>query len=609
VCSMQSQCKETSSDAVRMLPACDWVAGSHTHFEIEYTAGPQGIAPGGAVTVIFHHALLSLDSDWQTTEPDREGYIRVAAHEDDNLAVEWFNWRPESMEIARGASGHCRHGVIARILQTPIEPGGKIRFLFGTPANGVRIPIYTCEDNEIRVLADPDGSTPFECVGTACNSILAGPVHHLFVTAPATLAAGGKADVHVRAEDEYHNVASDCEVSVNISGAPGVPDVTAKLNEGIARVDIPLAEPGVYRFTAESESDEGGSHLSARSNPVVVTDKAPEYHVYWGDIHGHTQHSDGLGTDADYYLAYGRDAADLDVCGTADHAYREPAREASARFNEPGRFVTIWGWEWAAREPGRLDRNIYCFSEDEENFKGWPATTEGFWQALEEAYGDNHDRRVMVGPHMFTYKSACPAWHESWDERYERFIEIYSEHGMSEYYGNPRMLHSATEEETHFFAVEGLKRGIRCGFIGSSDNHDSHPGRGAGLRYPGGIVAFLAKDLTRESIWDALWNRRVYAATTERIFIDFRIDGHVMGEEFKTQAKPKISYTVYGCDDNFDAFLIKNGDVMKKTRTSNGEVREEFTDDAFEGSSFYYLRIVQDDGEWAWSSPIWVDAD
>jgi hypothetical protein len=325
-------------------------------------------------------------------------------------------------------------------------------------------------------------------------------------------------------------------------------------------------------------------------------------------MHTHSTYSDALGGDASYLYAYARDAADLDVCASADHAPREGSRLATRKFNEPGRFVTIWGYEWAESSPGRLDRNIYFRSEDDPLPKGWPKTIEDFWKSVEAAYGDNRDRRVIVGPHMFTYKTVCRPWYETWDDRFERFVEIYSEHGMSEYPGNPRML-AGGQVQDGFFMQDGLRFGRKFGIIGSSDTHDSRPGRGSNsLAQRGGLVAFLAKDLTRESIWDAWWNRRVYAATNERIYIDFRIDGHVMGEEITTAGKPRISYTVYGCDDELEVFLVKDNATLRRSASKTGRVQESFADAGFEGDSFYYLRVVQKDGEWAWSSPIWVSA-
>ena len=83
-----------------------------------------------------------------------------------------------------------------------------------------------------------------------------------------------------------------------------------------------------------------------------MTRKAPEYRIYWGDIHGHTELSDGLGESAADYFTYGRDAADLDVCAGAEHGHQnlEATRKAVKSFYEPGRFVTILGFEYSRRE-------------------------------------------------------------------------------------------------------------------------------------------------------------------------------------------------------------------------------------------------------------------
>jgi hypothetical protein len=347
--------------------------------------------------------------------------------------------------------------------------------------------------------------------------------------------------------------------------------------------------------------------MAATSNPLVVSRPNSGYNIYWGDIHGHTQLSDGLGKNADYFLEYGKNAADLDVCATTEHGAWEAAQVSARKFNLPGRFVTFWAYEWNSSYPARTDRNIYYYHDDEPVPEEWPDNINEFFAYQEKVFGENKDRRIIVGPHHFTYKSNAPAWYDSWDPRFERFIEIYSEHGMSEYHGNPRMLNNGDCEKT-FFAAEGLKRGIKCGFIASSDTHDSHPGRGSNSnRYQGGLVAFLAKNLTRKDIWDAFWNRRVYAVTMDRIYIEFNIDGHCMGEEFSATGKPHIRYRVLGCDNEFEVFLIRNNEPILKSYTNSGSLEESFTDELFTRDSFYYLRVVQKNGECAWASPIWVN--
>ncbi|MHB9035885.1 MAG: CehA/McbA family metallohydrolase domain-containing protein [Armatimonadota bacterium] len=595
-----SCCAYNVDGKVRMVSGSDWIAGSTTSFEVEFTAGAGGVPVGGSVAVAFLHAVFILPS----TNPNTVGYVKVVRESGEDMDVKYVEWPPKGtfpLAMDRKATDHnLRHGVFARVVNTSIKPGEKIRFIFGADGKGIAIPRTVC-DKPMRIALDLKGDEKYYAIQDVPGcGIVGGPVHQLFITVPSTRTVGEDADICIRAEDEHTNLATVCNMRVKLSGIPSLPENSVQLKNGLARVIIPVKNEGIFRVTVT------GGTMSARSNPMIVSAKPRQYNVYWGDLHGHTSLSDGLAPDADYYYAYARDAADLDVCASAEHGVHPEARESTRKFNDPGKFVTIWGYEWAESVPGRLDRNLYFHSEDD-SIPEYPASIGELWQSVERLYGDNKDRRIIIGPHMFTYKTKAKPWYETWDTRYERFAEIYSEHGMSEFKGNPRML-AGGDVADGYFAQDGLKYGRRFGMIASSDTHDSHPGRGGNsLVQHGGMVAFLAKDLTRDSVWDAWWNRRVYAATTDRIYIDFQIDGHLMGEEFETAGKPKIEFTVHGCDDKFDVFLIKNNDVIKTTHATDGTAKMSFADDTYDKSSYYYLRVVQDNGEWAWSSPIWVD--
>ena len=152
----------------------------------------------------------------------------------------------------------------------------------------------------------------------------------------------------------------------------------------------------------------------------------------------------------------------------------------------------------------------------------------------------------------------------------------------------------------------GLARGLRFGVIGASDNHDSHPGRTIWGHYPGGLAAFLAPELTREAIWDAFWNYRVYATGFDRIYLEFTVDDRMMGSEVVAAEPCRIRYYVIGRTDALTVHLIRNNEELLVDRTLNGFIEADFEDLPPAGENFYYLRVVQDNGERAWSSPIWV---
>ena len=154
----------------------------------------------------------------------------------------------------------------------------------------------------------------------------------------------------------------------------------------------------------------------------------------------------------------------------------------------------------------------------------------------------------------------------------------------------------------------GLEMGRRFGVIGSSDTHASNPGRSIWGHYKGGLVAFMAKKLTREAIWKALWNYKVYATSFDRIYVEFTINGHEMGEEITAKGKCKIKYYVIGKTDYIEVLLIHNNKEFRVDSSKNGVVEVEFEHTPTKDDNFYYLRVVQDNGERAWSTPIWVNS-
>ena len=53
------------------------------------------------------------------------------------------------------------------------------------------------------------------------------------------------------------------------------------------------------------------------------------------------------------------------------------------------------------------------------------------------------------------------------------------------------------------------------------------------------------------------------------------------------------------------AEIVYNGDVYKECEPNDNELTWEFAENARQGS--YYVRIMREDAEEAWSSPVWVE--
>src|SRR5262249_9422251 len=143
---------------------------------------------------------------------------------------------------------------------------------------------------------------------------------------------------------------------------------------------------------------------------------------------------------------------------------------------------------------------------------------------------------VMVVPH-YGGRPANPKWHRP---DLERLIEIFSEHRRSEDWAGA--FHAA---------------GYRLGNVAGGDDHIGRPGNGFlsygdgpdDKPYGLGLVAIQAASLTRESVFAALYERRVYATTGARILLDVSIDGRPMGSKVACSMSPSIHVDAVGTSD------------------------------------------------------------
>ena len=86
-----------------------------------------------------------------------------------------------------------------------------------------------------------------------------------------------------------------------------------------------------------------------------------QYQVYWGDVHGHTSHSDGKGTLDDFFI-YARDVSNLDFAIVTDHdfgngtpTWRMPqatwtlTQDKADQYTVNDGFVAFAGYEWTSQ--------------------------------------------------------------------------------------------------------------------------------------------------------------------------------------------------------------------------------------------------------------------
>jgi len=203
---------------------------------------------------------------------------------------------------------------------------------------------------------------------------------------------------------------------------------------------------------------------------------------------------------------------------------------------------------------------------------------------------------VLCIPH-WGGRHGNPKWH---DPQVQRLIEIISEHRRSE-----------------DWASTFLTAGHRVGIMASGDNHSGNPGYGylkpshqwdtqeIGMA----LIAVQAEELSRASIFRALYDRRVYATSGARILLDFHVAGQPMGSEIHTHEAPPIAIDVAGTAPITRIEVKRDRDTVHAHAPDGALAKFTWYDPDFDTSKpcLYYVRIVQTDGEEAISSPVWVN--
>jgi hypothetical protein len=222
------------------------------------------------------------------------------------------------------------------------------------------------------------------------------------------------------------------------------------------------------------------------------------------------------------------------------------------------------------------------------------------------------DDTAMLYDYLKTFDGICAShtsatgmgtdWRDV-NSKYEPFVEIYQGHRNSyEHYGAPRVARTPAESIGGWRPMgmiwNALSLQYKFGFQASSDHISTH------ISY----AVAIAEDFSRAGILDAFRRRHCYGAT-DNILLDVRSGEHIMGDEFDADGPVRLKVLVHGTRPLARVDVIKDFVYVFSTEPKGPRVEFQWTDEEKRpaGTSWYYVRAIQDDGELAWGSPIWVN--
>lgn len=341
---------------------------------------------------------------------------------------------------------------------------------------------------------------------------------------------------------------------------------------------------------------------------AVFTEKfTPDWNVYFGQLHAHTNLSDGTGSVEEAF-DYASKVENLDFFAVTDHSdsfdnadageiakdgagistgWAAGKQAAASVTNED--FVGLFGFEMTWPEDKQLG-HISTFNtpgwqtRDQEDFENVPTALENYYKALTTVPGSvsqfNHPDTIHGDFERFDHYSP------KYDEAIS-LLEIAGEDGAvdCEYY------HLALDKGWH---------------VAPTNNQNNHNGQWGDASRARTVI--LAETLTEEALYDAMKDRRVYATQDSDLTVYYALNGAVMGSILPKSEEAEI--TVFLSDPTDEAIgnveVVADGGAVLVSEYV-GTPSQVLELPVSGGYNYYYLRITQPDGDVAVTAPVWMD--
>ena len=428
-------------------------------------------------------------------------------------------------------------------------------------------------------------------------------------------------------------------ISVALANAGQNPTVTMSVG---GKAVAPTYESGRVTYTPAADMTDG--RVAVKVTATRADGKSAEfswfftvgkttYQPYFGQLHSHTQYSDGSGT-LDSALSYIRslpDSANVQFVAFTDHSNyfdskNTPNVEAAlydttlvkdsdashswktykdtiAQFNEDnaGDMVAIGGFEmtWSGgpghintfNTPGIVSRNNSTL-----NNKTADAGMKAYYALLSQAEGAtsisqfNHPGTTFGNFKDFNY------WDPVIDSRMY-MVEVGNGEGQigaGGYYPSYEQYIMALDKGWH---------------LAPTNNQDNHKGKWGNANDARDVI--LTDSFTEEGIYEAIRALRMYATEDKNLELTYTVNGLMMGSSI-TEVPDKLNIEVTVNDpDASDSIakveVVANSGKVAYTWDNAAQLKSGKLSVTLDPSySYYFIRVTQKDGDLAVTSPVWV---
>lgn len=527
------------------------------------------------------------------------------------------------------------------VLPIELKSGETFSILIGSPdgdpEKGNACQKIVQRRRPFQLFIDPKGKGDYKDPEVFNMDVRGNKLKVLRIIAPSLVNRNKRFDVIVRFEDEHGNLTSNApegtlidlsyeHLRENLNWKLFVPETGF-----IALPNLYFNEPGIYKIQLKNLK----TQEQFLSPPIKCLPEGA-LSLFWGMLHGESERLDS-GENMESFLRHMRDDKALQFYASSNFESEEETpneiwklvSQQVAEFNEEDRFVAMLGFQWQGENKTEGLRH-FIYAKDLRPILRQKDTKNN---SLKKIYKTSNPKELISIPCFTMGKATCFDF-EDHNPEFEPVVEIYNAWGSSECSskeGNLRPIsggRQAVAETIDGSIQKALARGCRFGFTaGGYDDRGAYANLfdADQTQYTPGLTAILSKEQNRTSLIEALSARSCYATTGEKIILGLNIAGFGIGSEIDTKTRPGLEFNRHitgyaiGTSPLKEAALIRNGKVFRLFELK--EERLEFTIDDMDLLSsiviepspekppfvYYYLRVLQQDGHIAWSSPIWID--
>ena len=407
---------------------------------------------------------------------------------------------------------------------------------------------------------------------------------------------------------------------------PADPDVTEESQKYTAPIEIEKTpetdKPVIIKAVAYIPA--AGEEEAQTGEVVTFTYKAPmnlgDYTLYFGQLHAHTNLSDGTGTVKQAF-DHASQVDNLDFLALTDHSNSfdndvevhldsEKAEELSADWaegrsgarditeRENGTFVGLYGFEmtWSGGAPGHIN----TFNSDGFESRNCAPYKKGDNYDVLQAYFDTLNENPET---ISQFNHPGDTFGDFMDfSLYDPVVD--NQITLIEVGNGEGAIGSSGYFPSYSYYTRALDKGWH---VAPTNNQDNHKGNWGDSNTARSVV--LATDLSEEAIYDAMKNYRVYATEDNDLSILYSLNGNAMGSILDDQEAVNIEVSISDPTDTAGSTkveVIVNGGQTLAEQTFEGESADISFDNLPATYGYYYLRITQADKNIAVTAPVWV---